>query len=64
MADITMCRGTDCPYKSDCYRFTATSNPWRQSYFTEIPLDNEGNCKEYWKDERIKVVRRTKHEPT
>ena len=57
-----MCSGTDCPYKSDCYRFTATANPWRQSYFTEVPLDDNGDCKEYWKDERFKVLRRTKRE--
>jgi len=59
-----MCQGNDCPYKSDCYRFTATANAWRQSYFMDIPLDNNGDCKEYVKDERIKVLRRTKHEPT
>lgn len=62
MSDVTMCEGTGCPMSSSCYRFTAEANPYRQSYFMEVPLKCldfvlEGNgshtpivaeCEEYW----------------
>ncbi len=32
MADISKCRGTDCPMKDKCYRFIAPPSRW-QSYF-------------------------------
>lgn len=38
MADITKCQGQDCPLKNDCYRFTAESNGFRQSYFVKVPV--------------------------
>ena len=42
MSDITMCDAKSqqglCPLKEDCYRFTATPNPWRQSYFMTAPF--------------------------
>ena len=36
MADITVCPGTDCPVKEQCYRFTAPRSEVWQSYFMEI----------------------------
>ena len=42
MPDITMCRGGDCPHKEYCYRFTATANEFRQSYFTTPPYEGDG----------------------
>lgn len=47
MADITMCKGTNCPVSTKCRRYTATPNPHRQSYFTEVPL-KDGKCEMYW----------------
>lgn len=47
MADITMCLGTDCPHKETCYRFTATPNEFRQSYFVTPPI-KDGKCEMYW----------------
>jgi hypothetical protein len=45
MADISKCLGKDCPLKDKCYRYLAVDGGW-QSYFTEIPFDNEtNNCK-------------------
>ncbi len=38
MPDITMCQGGDCEYKSNCYRFTAEPNLYRQSYFQSPPF--------------------------
>lgn len=50
MPDITMCTGEDCERKNACYRFTATPNEYRQSYFTisvyEI-VDNKQICNYY-----------------
>lgn len=48
MADITMCEGTNCPKKDTCYRHRANVNPFRQSWFTEPPLDKSGDCASYW----------------
>ena len=46
MADITMCSGEDCPLKESCYRFTAESNEFRQSYFLTPPFDGK-TCEKY-----------------
>ena len=53
MADITMCTGKDCPLKESCYRYTATPNKFRQSYFLQPPVikDEEVNCEMYWGDQ-------------
>lgn len=37
MADITMCNNKTCDNREKCYRFTATPNEWRQSYFYKDP---------------------------
>ena len=42
MADITKCKGTDCPLKETCYRFLAME-VLRQSYFIEVPF-KDGKC--------------------
>ena len=47
MADITKCKGTDCPLKETCYRFLAMEG-LRQSYFIDVPF-KDGKCKKYWK---------------
>lgn len=43
-ADISMCLGTDCPRKKECYRYTAIQSPCRQSYFIETPLEEDLTC--------------------
>ncbi|MFK5882802.1 MAG: hypothetical protein QM489_00440 [Candidatus Izemoplasma sp.] len=60
MADISMCHGQNCPKKEQCYRFTASANPYMQSYanfdgyfnndFNEkmIPED----CDDFWNNKR------------
>jgi hypothetical protein len=47
MADITMCPGTNCPQKENCYRFTAKPSEYMQSYFMEAPI-KDGKCDMYW----------------
>ena len=48
--DITMCSGQDCPLRETCYRFTATPSEFRQSYFLNIPYNEETKTCEYeWK---------------
>lgn len=47
MADICMCKGTDCPLKESCYRYTANKNEILQSYFKEPPV-KDGKCEMYW----------------
>lgn len=46
MPDITMCEGTGCPLKDDCYRFKAKPSEYRQSYFINPP--NKGDKCEYF----------------
>ncbi len=49
--DITKCKGsigaTDCPYKDKCFRYTAKTDEYAQSYFMELPL-KDGKCDHYW----------------
>jgi hypothetical protein len=47
MADITKCKGEGCETKFTCYRFTAKPSEFRQSYFMESPIKNNG-CEYYW----------------
>lgn len=47
MPDISMCQGTDCPFKDKCYRHTATPDPHWQSYFSEPPI-KDGVCPYFW----------------
>lgn len=46
MPDISMCNGTDCPHKENCYRFTAKPSEY-QTYFVEPPIE-DGKCDYYW----------------
>ena len=46
MPDITMCEGTGCPVKDECYRFTASPSDY-QSYFVDPPI-KDGKCEMYW----------------
>jgi|WetSurSiteA1Bulk_404760.scaffolds.fasta_scaffold26172_4 hypothetical protein len=58
MADITMCRGTGCPKKKRCYRFTALVNPYWQAYFGSVPYNPETkSCEHFWR-----MYKKTKYE--
>ena len=52
MPDITMCKGTDCPLKDNCYRHNAKPSEFRQSYFVNAPLivehDKSISCDYFW----------------
>jgi hypothetical protein len=50
MADITMCRGDDCPSKERCYRFMAIPNSHWQAFFSETPvmLPGKDRCGHFW----------------
>jgi hypothetical protein len=59
MPDITMCKGTNCPYKESCYRFTANPNEFRQSYFIEPPF-KDNDCEMYWGDLQTDIWKQLK----
>lgn len=40
MPDISLCKGTGCPLKEDCYRFKAKPDEYYQSYFAEPPFNH------------------------
>lgn len=44
MADITKCKGINCPVKDSCYRYTAKDSEYRQSYFVynNVGYEDEG----------------------
>ena len=53
-ADISKCSGEDCPIKEKCYRFTAPTSEFMQSYFFKPPLeikDGAFTCEMYWGDQ-------------
>jgi len=55
MADITKCKGTDCPLKENCYRFTAKSNDVYQSYFVDPPI-KDGKCDMFWGETQKEIL--------
>ena len=63
MADITMCNGTNCPKKEECYRFTVQANEYRQSYFCEVPfkiVENKFTCEMFWGDANERIFNQLK----
>jgi len=50
MTDICKCKGKIgaiiCPYKENCYRFTAKADEY-QTYFLDLPLKDD-KCDHYW----------------
>lgn len=55
MPDITMCGGVGCPFKHKCYRYTATPDPYRQSYFVVSPYKYTNNtCDHFTPNEEDK----------
>jgi hypothetical protein len=60
MADITKCKGTDCPLKENCYRFTAKSNDVYQSYFVDPPI-KDGKCDMFWGETQKEILNQLKN---
>ena len=54
MADITKCKGKDCPFKEQCYRYTAPTDEW-QSWFVESPI-KINSCDMFWSNKEIGVI--------
>lgn len=51
MPDISLCSGTNCNLKENCYRYKSTPKPFWQSYFSNPPLEEDGSCKYFWQIE-------------
>lgn len=43
MADISKCRGTDCPMKDKCWRYLAPSSKWQSYFHAESGLNQDKN---------------------
>lgn len=61
MADITKCVGGACPFKEECYRFTAPQSKM-PSMYVGTPYRTVGDditCEHYWPDkaERQSITR-------
>lgn len=64
MADITMCKGSDCPVKEKCYRHTANENELRQSYFMRPPYkmeNGEFSCEMFWANNQTTIFDQFKY---
>ena len=48
MPDITMCEGTDCPFKNECYLHRTVPSKYRQSFFAKPPYNKEKNSCDYF----------------
>jgi hypothetical protein len=59
MADITLCKGGECPLKETCRRYTTPPNPERQWMFMTIPYD-EGKCNMYWGENQDNIYNQLK----
>ena len=59
MPDITKCKGTNCPVKEQCYRFTAEASEFMQSWFLDAPGehhdDGKFTCDKYWGEHADKI---------
>jgi len=59
MSDITKCKGTNCPVKEHCYRFTAEASEFMQSWFLDAPGehhdDGKFTCDKYWGEHADKI---------
>lgn len=53
MPDISKCTGNNCPIRENCYRYTSTPHPFRQSWMMEVPYnEKENNCE-------FKIIRKS-----
>jgi len=59
MADITKCKGTNCPHKEKCYRFTAPANEY-QSYFSKPPIKEDKTCDMFWGQTQTDILNQLK----
>ena len=61
--DGTMCTGEGCPVKEKCYRFTAPTSEFMQSYFFKPPFeikDDVITCEMYWGDQANAIWKQLK----
>lgn len=55
MPDITMCSDVTCHLRDQCFRYTATPDDLRQSWFAESPRDKlTGACTKFLPNETAK----------
>jgi hypothetical protein len=61
MPDLTMCWDNECPFKRDCYRFTAKKSE-NQSWFLETPRKGK-DCEYFWANYKIVKIDARKSPP-
>ena len=54
MADISKCNDSLCPSKTICYRYTAPSSEFRQSWVNTNRECDAYNCDLFWHNEMCK----------
>jgi hypothetical protein len=48
MPDITKCKSNNCEKRTSCYRYIVDPSDFRQSYFVNPPMTEDGKCQHYW----------------
>jgi hypothetical protein len=51
--DGTKCSGEYCKVKDACYRYTAESSKYMQSWFFDTPI-KDGECDMFWNNKKFK----------
>jgi hypothetical protein len=59
MADISKCNDQHCPSKDYCYRFTAPTSDFRQSWGVFNREDDADNCDMFWSNNKCKYCNQT-----
>ena len=59
MPDITKCHAINCKKRHSCYRYISDPYHFRQSYFSESPMNKDGTCDMYWEHKPKSDDRRT-----
>ena len=54
MADISKCNDSLCPSKTICYRYTASSSEFRQSWVNTNRECDAYNCDLFWHNNKCK----------
>lgn len=60
MSDIAKCQDNKCPSRLMCYRFTAPTSEFRQSYGIFNREEDANNCDMFWNNKQKNILNKLK----
>jgi len=60
MSDIAKCEDYKCPSRLTCYRFTAPTSEFRQSYGIFNREEDANNCDMFWNNKQENILNQLK----